>query len=227
MVWTTNGKRWATSLLTPNTAPQSTSTSNVSYGIIEMTNWEGVTCYFYSPATATGSTYSDSLTRTGLTGTSTASYGVQNISYAGNDVSIETSGSYSYSYLRVYVGTGNTTPSSSDYALTFPTDSLTIQLTRDMRTTQDDYSISFTLSLQNTSSNDITIREIGLGQTGSNNSGYRPYASYNSNTRVTYTTLLYSSALLFTRDLLSTPLVIPAGETRSLTYRIDFSDIFS
>ena len=228
MVWTTNGRRYIAACLNAQSIPGlNTSTISAGTATLEFINVEGTTGYwngnFYRYSrTAQKDTLLFGVLGDNSSNPSSGTYTVSNI--PGDDYSSGTT----YCLLLPKIGVGTSTPSVNDLSLSLP-NNCTYNVTRDMRSSQDDYSLSYTLSITNSESWAISITEIGLVKTGctSTTSSNIPVTTLQGSTVISYNDLKHAGAILLTRDLLSTPLVIPAGETRSLTYRIDFSDIFS
>lgn len=105
----------------------------------------------------------------------------------------------------VYFGSGSTPAAKSDYTLEAPIESGLSVTNQDGFTANDlaDGSMEWSSSyiLQNTTSESITIREIGIvTPIGKNTSNYH--------------------CILMERSVLSSPVTIPAGEAYLLTYKI-------
>jgi hypothetical protein len=105
----------------------------------------------------------------------------------------------------VYFGSGATPAAKSDYTLEAPITSGLSVTNQDVFTAKDlsDGSMEWSCSyvLQNTTSESITIREIGIvTPVGLNSSNYY--------------------CILMERSVLSNPVTIPAGEAYLLTYKI-------
>lgn len=95
-------------------------------------------------------------------------------------------------------GTGTTPPSVDDYCLETPIDSLTqVSTSYTMNNYyEDNFLETITTTLQNNTSEDITVNEIGaVGSTG-------------------------ATSALIARDVLSTPVVITAGSQKTFTIQI-------
>ena len=96
---------------------------------------------------------------------------------------------------QLFVGTNGNEPTENDYTINdietlSAVDSTTIVRTMD----GDGYAITITRTLQNTADSDITIKEIGLVK----------------NTPITKSN---SAKFLFAREVLPTPLVVPSGNS--------------
>lgn len=129
--------------------------------------------------------------------TSTIMYGLVNML---NHMS--TSGSNNTLYLKV--GTGTTTPTGNDYKLaTVNTD---ISCDAVVAGVSANYTKTYTATFSNPTSSDIVVTEIGL------------YGN------VAYLDLDYPEYIdcLFDRTVLSTPITIPAGESKTITYELSF-----
>lgn len=230
MVWTTNGRRYIAACLNIQSIPGlNTSTKSTGQGVLEFVNIEGTTGYWFSSFDNYVSSSQSHILSMGVLSSSSASFLCGNSTESnipGNDYTVGTNSCL----LLPKIGIGTSTPSVNDYSLTLPANCV-YNVTRDMRSSQDDYSLSYTLSITNNDSSSVSITEIGLVKSGCNStsttSANLPVTTLQGTAVISYTNLKNAGAILLTRDLLSTPLVIPAGETRSLTYRIDFSDIFS
>ena len=94
------------------------------------------------------------------------------------------------------IGTGTGTVSESDYSL-FNQDSDCTCVSASSSTTSN-LTKSYTATFQNNSESDVTVTETGIiGKTWVNNNFYK---------------------LLLEHTLLETPVIIPAGESRTITY---------
>lgn len=102
----------------------------------------------------------------------------------------------------ITVGTGTTEATRSDYNLEIPNEDITISAAT--QGVKSDYSGKvYIFSLYNPTSNDITVTEIGL----------IGIVTKWSNTIV---------RILLDRTVLDTPIIIPAGESKPITYEIGF-----
>lgn len=124
----------------------------------------------------------------------TTKYGALAIASALSDTLKTTSGTNNSSWLAIGTGTG--TVSESDYCL-FNQDSNCTCISASSSTTSN-LTKSYTATFQNNSESNVTITETGIV-------GY--VYIYNN-----YFTVLLEHTLL------ETPVIIPAGETRSITY---------
>lgn len=115
---------------------------------------------------------------------------------------MSTSGSDNTLYLKV--GTGTTTPTGNDYELaTVNTD---ISCDAVVAGVSANYTKTYTATFSNPTSSDIVVTEVGLY-------GNVIYWNYGS---PEYTDCL------FDRTVLSTPITIPAGESKTITYELSF-----
>ena len=117
---------------------------------------------------------------------------------------MSTSGSDNTLYLKV--GTGTTTPTGNDYELaTVNTD---ISCDAVVAGVSANYTKIYTATFSNPTSSDIVVTEVGLY-------GNMPYQNQNHG-------LLTYIDCLFDRTVLSTPITIPAGESKTITYELSF-----
>ena len=107
-----------------------------------------------------------------------------------------TSATYGAGYTTIRVGTGTTAPTSSDYELEAITTELTVDSITNSITTNN--TNTYTAIVSNPTNADIQLREIGL-----------------------YTNI-WSREYLLDRTVLTTPITIPAGESKPITYEIGF-----
>ena len=111
----------------------------------------------------------------------------------------------------VYFGTGNTQETVDDYALeSLITEGLTITNQETVHESTDgngNYTFSASYILQNTSGEDITIREVGM---------------YGNETYY-YSATYYNYPILHERQVLASPVTIPAGEAKMFTYKVTFN----
>ena len=119
---------------------------------------------------------------------------INTLSFAGNDSTSNT--------VYMTVGTGTTEPTEDDYNLETPNEDITISTAT--QGVKSDYSGKvYTFTLYNSTSDDITITEIGLiGILTKWNTGH--------------------DHIMFDRTVLDTPITIPAGESKPITYEIGF-----
>lgn len=107
-------------------------------------------------------------------------------------------------YLHVKVGTGTTAPTADDYELESVNSDITVSSASTAPT--DSSSRIYTVTLNNPTDNDINITEIGL---------YGRLSDY-------YGIALAYGEYLLDRTVLSTPVTIPAGQSKAITYEIGF-----
>lgn len=107
-------------------------------------------------------------------------------------------------YLHVKVGTGTTAPTADDYELESVNSDITVSSASTAPT--DSSSRIYTVTLNNPTDNDINITEIGL---------YGMLGDF-------YGIALAYNEYLLDRTVLSTPITIPAGQSKSITYEITF-----
>lgn len=104
------------------------------------------------------------------------------------------------------LGTGSTAPTADDYCLELPIttnlscDSVSVSRTSLIKT----YTATFT----NSGSSDITVTEVG----------FIVYINYEH----TYSSSFSADDFLMDRTVLETPITIPAGESRTVTYELSF-----
>lgn len=116
---------------------------------------------------------------------------------------INSTGTIGNGYLML--GTGTTTPTADDYCLESPItknlscDSISVSRTSLIKT--------YTATFANSGSSDITVTEVG----------FIVYILYNYST-----TSENSDNFLMDRTVLDTPVTIPAGESRTITYTLSF-----
>lgn len=118
---------------------------------------------------------------------------------------ISTSSSNSVLYLKV--GTGTIPPTADDFQLNYiedniPCDSAVVGNSANNTKT-------YTATFSNPTNSDITITEMGL---------YGKIMYYNDGT----TGEIYYDDFLLDRTVLSTPITIPAGESKAITYELGF-----
>ena len=102
-------------------------------------------------------------------------------------------------------GDGDTPPTASDYKLS---GNLITDLTNQVQlTTANNNSITFSIVVTNNTENPITIKEVGICL-GYN---YAPGQSY--------------CAVLLTRDVLSTPVTLNTGDSKTFSITIDFRSL--
>lgn len=102
---------------------------------------------------------------------------------------------------KIYLGTGNVTPTIDDYKLSG--ELVTGLTSQEKSTTANNNSITFSAIATNNTESPVTIKEIGLG-------GY-----YNNPDCV----------FLFTRDVLATPVTLNTGDSKTFSITIDFRSL--
>lgn len=115
---------------------------------------------------------------------------------------MSTSGSNNTLYLKV--GTGTTTPTGNDYELATVNTDISCDVVD--AGVSANYTKIYTATFSNPTSSDIVVTEVGL---------YGNVIFWN------YGTPNYIDCL-FDRTVLSTPITIPAGESKTITYEISF-----
>lgn len=113
---------------------------------------------------------------------------------------MSTSGSNNTLYLKV--GTGTTTPTENDYELATVNTDISCGVV--VAGVSANYTKIYTATFSNPTSSDIIVTEVGL------------YGS------VVYQTKPAYIDCLFDRTVLSTPITIPAGESKTITYELSF-----
>lgn len=106
--------------------------------------------------------------------------------------------------MHVKVGTGTATPTADDYELESINSDVTVSVAATAST--NSHSKIYTVTLNNATTNDINITEIGL---------YGMLADY-------YGTALGCHEILLDRTVIDTPITIPAGESKAITYELGF-----
>lgn len=119
-----------------------------------------------------------------------------------NSTSVPT-GSFLFRGYKIYLGTGNVTPTIDDYKLSG--ELVTGLTSQEKRTTANNNSITFSAIATNNTKSPVTIKEIGLG------------GSYSDSTT--------SCAFLFTRDVLATPVTLNTGDSKTFSVTIDFRSL--
>lgn len=111
----------------------------------------------------------------------------------------------------VYFGTGSTPPAKSDYRLESPiTSGLSVTNPDTAVQTSDGkgkYEVMSTFTVKNTTSSEIVIREMGI---------ITPVRDLSTSGTFYY-------AVLMERTVLTDPIVIPAGGTKMITYKLTFN----
>lgn len=105
--------------------------------------------------------------------------------------------------LYLKVGTGTTTPTEDDYEL--QTVNIDISCDTVVVGNSANYTKTYTATFSNPTNSDITVTEVGL------------YANIMYNSR----SESYMEVLL-DRTVLTTPITIPAGESKAITYELGF-----
>lgn len=118
-----------------------------------------------------------------------------------NSTSIPT-GPFSFAGCKIYLGTGNVTPTIDDYKLSG--ELVTGLTSQEKRTAANNNSITFSAIATNNTESPVTIKEIGLG-------GY-----YNGSQPL---------AVLLTRDVLATPVTLNTGDSKTFSITIDFRSL--
>ena len=110
-------------------------------------------------------------------------------------------GNFNFTGCQIYLGAGNVTPTIDDYKLS---GELVTGLTRQEKsTTANNNSITFSAIATNNTESPVTIKEIGLG-------------GYNSST---------PCVVLLTRDVLTTPVTLNVGDSKTFSITIDFRSL--
>ncbi len=108
---------------------------------------------------------------------------------------------FSFTGCQIYLGAGNVTPTIDDYKLS---GELVTDLTPQKKsTTANNNSITFSAIATNNTESPVTIKEIGLG-------------GYNSS---------IPCAVLLTRDVLTTPVTLNVGDSKTFSITIDFRSL--
>lgn len=119
-----------------------------------------------------------------------------------DSTSIITSGSFQFSGCEIYLGTGNVTPTIDDYKLSG--ELVTGLKSQEQKTTANNNSITFSAIATNNTESPVTIKEIGLG-------GYFPGSDF--------------FVVLLTRDVLTTPVTLNTGDSKTFSITIDFRSL--
>lgn len=118
-----------------------------------------------------------------------------------NSTSVPTGGFY-FAGCQIYLGTGNVTPTIDDYKLS---GELVTGLTSQAKsTTANNNSITFSAIATNNTESPVTIKEIGLGG---------------------YSTGTTPCVVLLTRDVLTTPVTLNTGDSKTFSITIDFRSL--
>lgn len=102
---------------------------------------------------------------------------------------------------EIYLGTGNVTPTIDDYKLSG--ELVTGLTSQGKSTTANNNSITFSAIATNNTESPVTIKEIGLG-------GYYNNPDY---------------VVLLTRDVLTTPVTLNTGDSKTFSITIDFRSL--
>lgn len=111
-------------------------------------------------------------------------------------------GSFNFSGCQIYLGTGNVTPTIDDYKLSG--ELVTGLTSQEKSTTANNNSITFSAIATNNTESPVTIKEIGLG-------GY-----FTGSTPCVF---------LLTRDVLTTPVTLNVGDSKTFSITIDFRSL--
>lgn len=111
-------------------------------------------------------------------------------------------GTFSFSGCKIYLGTGNVTPTIDDYKLSG--ELVTGLTSQEQDTTANNNSITFSAIATNNTESPVTIKEIGLGG---------------------YTTGSIACVILLTRDVLATPVTLNTGDSKTFSITIDFRSL--
>lgn len=108
---------------------------------------------------------------------------------------------FAFSGCKIYLGTGNVTPTIDDYKLSG--ELVTGLTSQEQNTTATNNSITFSAIATNNTESPVTIKEIGLG-------------GYVSNPACVF---------LLTRDVLATPVTLNTGDSKRFSITIDFRSL--
>lgn len=111
-------------------------------------------------------------------------------------------GLFTFQKCEIYLGTGNVTPTIDDYKLSG--ELVTGLTSQEKRTTANNNSITFSAIATNNTKSPVTIKEIGLGG-----------CLYSNTTCV----------VLLTRDVLTTPVTLNVGDSKTFSITIDFRSL--
>lgn len=114
------------------------------------------------------------------------------------------SSSFAFTDCQIYLGTGNVTPTIGDYKLSG--ELITGLTSQQQDTSATNNSITFSAIATNNTESPVTIKEIGLGGNYGSSSGS-------------------SCAILFTRDVLATPVTLNTGDSKTFSITIDFRSL--
>lgn len=102
----------------------------------------------------------------------------------------------------MFVGTGNTPPTTEDLALDTDVSTSLQFITGSVNRSVGDMICIMNVTYKNTTENPITIKELGIGYS---------YSSYYG----------ANVAILYTRSLLDSPVTMDAGESYTFSYEVD------
>lgn len=111
-------------------------------------------------------------------------------------------GTSSFTGCKIYLGTGNVTPTIDDYKLSG--ELVTGLTSQEKSTTANNNSITFSAIATNNTESPVTIKEIGLG-------------GYHSSSPL--------FVVLLTRDVLATPVTLNTGDSKTFSITIDFRSL--
>lgn len=109
---------------------------------------------------------------------------------------------FNFSSCKIYLGTGNVTPTIGDYKLSG--ELITGLTSQQQNTSANNNSITFSAIATNNTDAPVTIKEIGLG---GDNAGTTPFV------------------VLLTRDVLATPVTLNTGDSKTFSITIDFRSL--
>lgn len=112
-----------------------------------------------------------------------------------------------YTYPCMFLGDGDTPPTSDDYKLSGNPVNLTTQ--GYLATAISNDNITFTGNAINNTESEVTIKEVGIGF----------YVDYRAASTFW--------ACMWSREVLDTPIVVPAGAGKVITITIDFSKLWN
>lgn len=111
-------------------------------------------------------------------------------------------GNFNFTGCKIYLGTGNVTPTIDDYKLSG--ELVTGLTSQEKSTAANNNSITFSAIATNNTESPVTIKEIGLGGYFS---GSTPFV------------------VLLTRDVLATPVTLNVGDSKTFSITIDFRSL--
>lgn len=118
---------------------------------------------------------------------------------------------YLANYLTLFVGTGTTAPTTDDYCLDSAIELAVASASCEVNTTGT--SIVTTRTFSNNTGSDVTITEVGL------------YLVREVKDLTDTTEAARAYPLMIARQVLSTPVVIPAGISETFNYKLDISNL--